>query len=421
MAAKWRFLGRVLLAFTAVCCGASASGQSAPAKPREKTTTGAPKPSQARARLAASPIAGTLVIPPQFEAVTSFSEGLAAVRQNGKWGYVDKTGRQVIQALFDNASPFSEGLAPVRQNGQWGFIDRKGKYVVPPQFKGIGEGFSDGWALVTKEGKGSFGYIDKAGKVVILSQFDVVANFSDGRASAGVTVDGAFKIGFIDKTLTLVIPAQFDSVNHFRDGLALVRKGRAVSYIDSTGATVLTPNAAEIDEIDSFREGLARAKKGKKWGFVDKTATFVVAPEFDYVSEFSEGLAVVVEQVVDLTTKVSELDKWIGRPATAGKVGFIDKAGILVISTPLFNSMGSFSEGLARVAIYGSSGHLDTNGKWKVDTRVGYIDKVGTLLIPAQFEDGQPFKEGLAAVQQSGKWGFVGLPDANQSIGRGPI
>ena len=36
------------------------------------------------------------MIKPQFEMTYSFSEGIAAVKKNGKWIYIDKTGKTVI-------------------------------------------------------------------------------------------------------------------------------------------------------------------------------------------------------------------------------------------------------------------------------------------------------------------------------------
>lgn len=55
-----------------------------------------------------------------------FSEGLAAVQKDGKWGYVDHTGAEKIPFLFDKAYPFQEGLAAVVLDGKAGFIQPDG-------------------------------------------------------------------------------------------------------------------------------------------------------------------------------------------------------------------------------------------------------------------------------------------------------
>jgi hypothetical protein len=44
---------------------------------------------------------------------------------------------------------------------------------------------------------------------------------------------------------------------------------------------------------------------------------------------------------------------------------------------------------------------IPLDGKW------GYIDRSGSLRIPARFEWVSPFKEGVAAVQMGAKYGFI--------------
>jgi len=64
-----------------------------------------------------------------FDDARPFSEGLAAVGigdyGNRKWGFIDKTGNLVIEAKFDggyNVEGFSEGLAVVKFEGRYGYI-----------------------------------------------------------------------------------------------------------------------------------------------------------------------------------------------------------------------------------------------------------------------------------------------------------
>lgn len=64
-----------------------------------------------------------------------FSEGLAAIERNGKWGFVDKTGKEVIPSIYKDVGDFSEGYAQVQRtwDGQWGFIDKNGTYGWIPE------------------------------------------------------------------------------------------------------------------------------------------------------------------------------------------------------------------------------------------------------------------------------------------------
>lgn len=62
------------------------------------------------------------VIPFIYDYLWNFSEGLASVELNGKWGFIDKTGKEVIPFIYDSVWYFSEGLAAVELNGKWGYI-----------------------------------------------------------------------------------------------------------------------------------------------------------------------------------------------------------------------------------------------------------------------------------------------------------
>jgi hypothetical protein len=127
------------------------------------------------------------VLAARFDAAQEFAEGLAAVRQGTKWGYIDKSGRLVIEPRFEDASAFSGGRARVMQDGLNGYIDVRGEFVIPPRFE-YADDFSEGLAAVgvldegeTKRGSGLY-YIDRRGRVVIRGPFVLASHFFKGLA-----------------------------------------------------------------------------------------------------------------------------------------------------------------------------------------------------------------------------------------------
>lgn len=63
-----------------------------------------------------------------FGQIRHISEGLAAVAKDDthKFGFYDYDDDEVIEPRYEDAKTFSEGLAPVKFNGRWGYVNRKG-------------------------------------------------------------------------------------------------------------------------------------------------------------------------------------------------------------------------------------------------------------------------------------------------------
>lgn len=115
---------------------------------------------------------GQFIISPKFNEAGIFSEGLAGVKLNGKWGFINTSGNFAIPPQFEDVYVgFCNGLAPVKQNGQWGYIDRDGKMTIEPQFDDA-DIFYCNIALVLFT-DGTFGYVNKAGKIVYRSKTPV--------------------------------------------------------------------------------------------------------------------------------------------------------------------------------------------------------------------------------------------------------
>ena len=338
---------------------------------------------------------GREVIPCKYDIALDFREGLAMVKMSGKYGFIDKTGREVAPCQYDDAEDLHEGMALVKKNDKWGFIDKTGREVIPCKYV-FANDFHEGLATVEKNGK--YGYIDKTGREVAPCKYDIANDFSEGLA---VVVLKSFKYGFIDKTGREVIPRKYVFANDFHEGLAIVEKNGKRGYIDKTGREVIP---CKYDEVYIFSEGLAVVEKNGKLGHIDKTGHEVTPCKYDDAFDFSEGLAIVEKN---------------------GKRGYIDKTGSEVVHCK-YDDAFNFCEGLATVEKNGKRGYIDKTGRevapCKYDDsfnsceglarvvksdKYGYIDKTGREVIPCEYDEANDFHEGLAVVEMNGKRVYI--------------
>ena len=89
---------------------------------------------------------------------------LGASRGDGKWGYISRQGNTIIPVQFVAAKSFSEGLAPASADGRhWGYIRRTGLWAIAPRFYDAGA-FRHGIAVVGEGNERA--WIDWSGKTV---------------------------------------------------------------------------------------------------------------------------------------------------------------------------------------------------------------------------------------------------------------
>ncbi len=118
---------------------------------------------------------GDTIVPPRYEVMFGIKEGLCSVRKDGKFGFIDTSGKVVIPLQFAYAYQFSDSLAHVKNvAGKYGFIDHSGKVVLPFEYENASS-FSGGMAKVTKNGKK--GFIDKQGQFRQYDEYDQVSSF----------------------------------------------------------------------------------------------------------------------------------------------------------------------------------------------------------------------------------------------------
>ncbi len=225
---------------------------------------------------------------------------------DSKFGYFDRRGKVVIEPRYDDALDFSGGLAAVnigavserfprpflKEGGKWGFIDKTGRVVIPIRFEWVdSKGFSEGLALVGVGQKRAF--IDKTGRIVLTleghdaaRERSIVAayGFSEGRAVVS-TSSGS---GFIDKTGKWAIAPRFHSAHEFSEGLAAAGIGKKWGYVDHDGRITIP---LQFDDGGDFSEGLAPILQGEHWSYIDGRGKLVITGPYNDQERFIGGLA----------------------------------------------------------------------------------------------------------------------------------
>ncbi|REK77669.1 WG repeat-containing protein [Paenibacillus paeoniae] len=324
-----------------------------------------------------------LITPPIYEEINPPSDGTILVKKDGKYGYLDATGKNLTNLSFNYAYIFSDGYGLVYSDKETGFINTSGKlvYTRPSNAYSYNE-FSEGLAKISFNGKE--GYIDTFGTIVIAPKYDESWYFNEGLSY----VKNNGKFGYIDLSGKEVVPLKYDEVStSFSNGLARVAIGQ--DYIPQSSDNQYFGNEENTDYV---------VLTNKKFGFVNRAGKEIVSLQYNYADEFVRGYA-----------RVSKGGTGAGSYYHGGKFGYIDATGREVVPLRydyvggnIFDGFRTFTEGLSPVSNGGKGTVNDySGGLW------GYVNAQGVEVTPLKYTYAWSFSEGMGRVEQAGKFGFV--------------
>jgi hypothetical protein len=282
---------------------------------------------------------GNWVIEPNYSEVWDFNDGVSSVTigsentfinvktgkestEGGrKTAYIDKKGEILMNRFFDRAYGFSEGLGSVGNGAKrellWGYVDKTGEQVIPMKFgpgliSAVGK-FVDGIAPALHGHwlNGKYGYINKSGSFIIPPIYQAASDFSEGKASVcrlmnqrkgkdeiTFDIDKKYECSYIDKTGKALFPFRQYYYGEFRNGLAtacsrdtyLSFSQPSCGFIDATGKMVISK---KFVQVENFNNGYARVSISSKpslWGLINKKGEFVIKPIYSALGDVSEGL-----------------------------------------------------------------------------------------------------------------------------------
>nr|MDE6640032.1 WG repeat-containing protein [Acetatifactor sp.] len=336
-----------------------------------------------------------------YEQAAPFSEGLACVYLDGKYGFIGKDGETELPFIYDQASSFTEGLAYFRMGEDYGFIDHGGNVVLRPDCDSVSS-FREGRAYFSVDGL--YGYLDKSGRIVVEPVYEDAGYFGDGLAM--VMRNGCYGVMGIEGEEVLL--PEYDDID-LKDGFIIAEKDGLKYCFDREGRQCLKEG---WDSIEVW-EGVFRVWRNDKIGLIDSDGKVLLEPEYDSLVPIPEKELVIVRNdglygVIDYAgkEKVSYIYSSISYDASGagglhvmceetykeGKVTYCSRSyGFLSLTEE-----GSFEE-IAPVYDYMSSfvgdrAVVETQGKY------GIIRRDGSLEYPIEYDSIRLYKNGSLAL-----------------------
>ncbi|MGB0767530.1 MAG: WG repeat-containing protein [Phycisphaeraceae bacterium] len=193
-------------------------------------------------------------VDPAYEDARDFHHGMAAVKFRGKWGFINAAGRWAVDPVYDEVDDFDDAVhsndfdvnaarrpgsdlqtasvyAAVKRDGRWGYINLGGRPSLVPQFEWA-DPFFRGLARVERDG--SFAYLTETGKVrfdprvmIRLGLVDLTGR-EDGRVAVaqGSVATGPAQIGDLSRNQ----PADLGIANQVY-GVPEPREPASVPYV----------------------------------------------------------------------------------------------------------------------------------------------------------------------------------------------
>ena len=323
----------------------------------------------------------------------------------------------LIGARYEDAGVFTDGLAPVKSNGKWGCIDEMGRVVVPFNYTFI-HNFSDNVAVAVTESASEnyirykYWLLKKDGSRVPLTYFEEYEAVTQQYEKVWYPEDGSYDFK--------------NEAAYAYDGV-MAFDGRA--FNTNTGKAIEI-NKSDLDALFKRAKQCFGSNESPDFYFVTANGNPCVDGIIPMCIESSDVWACVlvnkdghiVKDYIDKINMVKNSDGWgydkleVLDRLTAPKDGLVVAAMYDVLYDTY--KFGAFDYATGDWVIkptysgfrYYLSGTFFSNGLWIVQNEAGLygaVDKKGNAVIPLKYDFLNVFNQGLAAASKDGEWFYI--------------
>ena len=397
-----------------------------------------------------------LVSQTPYDAIYPFSPDYALCKKGRQLGLTGHCGEQALHTRYDEIQPYGSNTFRVSLNGQWGIVTLDDVVLIPFRYDYISP-MKNGLCVIIKDHRS--GVANHRGQVLVPTEYDrifledrlakaykgqqlSVFNFdNNGSLQQQNSFNKHFTINVVRNNDPVPPSWQSDQnpyqLKKFEWFYSPKQDKWGLRRLDN-GRVQIEPTFHEVRVEKNLGLTLVGIERKQKLKFGQTSYRF----EMTYgLVQNDTGL--LVHEVDLLDIRLSDFDN--GLPVarcifTNGKHGLINRIGKVIRKD--FTYVGTFTEGLARVGIKGKTscslknspftigqlnqylasqlppvtltdytrydydmdrlGYLTCDGcQW------GYVDTLGQLAVPPQYDFARDFKNNVGIVATGNKWGMV--------------
>lgn len=200
----------------------------------------------------------------------------------------------------------------------------------------------------------------------------------------------------------IVEPGKYEDLFFVTDDFIAVKGNNGKYTVINTKGNSVIPY--EYDNISKFSEGVALVNINGKYSYIDRKGLSILEDRYQDGYSFSESMGAVkrnnkwgyinLSGELIIKSQFEEVKPFVENHAAVkivNKWGYIDKSGQMIIK-PQYDQVENFSEDIAAVKL---------NGKW------GFVNSDGNIIVDLEYDEVKDFHEGYAAVMKNNKWGFI--------------
>jgi hypothetical protein len=396
----------------------------------------------------------------------------AVQNTSGKTALFTENGKAITGFVIDSIAHLKNDRAVFYQNGLQGLIGRDGSIIKEAVYREIKAEnnvwygrLPDEWVALTSSNTiikktdcdsvvqlsySRYKLVTAQGTLLLDDQLNPV-NHACYQAigqvynNLVVVTDNGRK-GIIHTDGKIVLPTNYEQIIIGNTHLFIKTNGagsRAWSLYDFSGNRI---SKKYYQHIEKFHDNLFRVTENGFQGAITQGGEEQIACVFDSLLDKRENLVVV--KFRGQYGIISDKEEWVVTPQQnpirlISRDRFLEQSGNLVTLKALNGNVLYFTTNSISIEKETLVEYLSAGGKWiinmngqivsrelppaeqtelvwpateglrmiKRNSRYGFIDNQGRLMIPNRYEEARPFTEGLAPIKIRDKWGFINHDD----------